>query len=102
MNQTQQNLMRLAALCRHDKKEFRACCETAKKLNLPNPRKATTQSAVTTRLQNFVRGIPPTDLQNAIAKFGTNAVFNKVQTESILETATRKFSEQAMKKAGGK
>lgn len=103
MNQSQTNLMALAAAVRHDKKLLSAVCVTAKKLNLPSPkRKPKTQSAGTVRLQNFVRGIPPADLQNAIAKFGNTAVFNQVQTASILETAARKFTEQAMKKAGGK
>lgn len=100
MNQTQQNLVHLAAACRGDKKAFAAVCATAQKLNLPSPKRK--PSAATARLQNFVRGIPPADLQNAIAKFGNAAVFNKVSTDSILETAARKFTEQAMKKAGGK
>lgn len=103
MNQSQQNLVRLAALLRDNKKQFTAACALAKKLNLQNPkRKAPTQSATTARLQNFVRGIPPDDLQDAIVKFGATAVHNKVNTDSILETAARKFTEQAMKKAGGK
>lgn len=100
---TQDNLLRLAALCRDDKKQFTAVCALAKKLNLQNPkRKAPSQSAATARLQNFVRGIHPQALQISIAKFGATAVHNKVNTDSILETAARKFSEQALKKAGGK
>lgn len=103
MNQSQANLLTLAAACRGDKKAFAAVCATAQKLNLPSPkRKAPTPSAATARLQNFVRGIPPADLKNALAKFGNAAVFNQVQTASILETAARKFTEQALKKAGGK
>ena len=99
-SQTQDNLLRLAILSRDDKKQFRACCELAKKLNLQSPkRKAAPPTAAATRLQNFVRGIRPQDLQNSIAKFGATAVHNKVNTDSILETAARKFSEQAILKA---
>lgn len=101
MNQSQQNLVRLAAACRGDKKQFAAVCATAKKLNMASPKRKAPSTA-NARLQNFVRGIPPADLQNAIAKFGNAAVFNKVSTDSILETAAQKFTEQAMKKAGGK
>lgn len=100
MNQSQANLMTLAAAVRGHKQAFAAVCATAQKLNLPSPkRKPSTANA---RLQNFVRGIPPADLQNAIAKFGMTAVHNKLNTDSILETAAQKFTEQAMKKAGGK
>ena len=103
MNQSQTNLMTLAATVRGHKQAFTAVCALAKKLNLQNPkRKAPTQSAATARLQNFVRGIPPADLQNAIVQFGATAVHNKINCTSILETAARKFSEQALKKAGGK
>lgn len=103
MTQTQENLIRLAAACRGDKKAFAACCATAKKLNLQNPkRKAPTQSAATARLQNFVRGVHPQSLQNAIGKFGVTAVHSKVNCTSILQTAAQKFTEQALKKAGGK
>lgn len=101
MSTTQQNLAHLAVLCRDHKRAFAAVCATARKLNLANPkRKAPTQSAATTRLQNYVRGIHPQDLQNAIAKHGTTSVFNQVQTASILETAAQKFAEQAIRKAG--
>ncbi len=100
---TQDNLLRLAALCRDHKRAFTACCATAKKLNLQNPkRKAAPQSAATARLQNFVRGIRPQDLHAAIAKFGATAVHNKINCASILETAAQKIAEQALKKAGGK
>ena len=98
-----ENLVRLAALCRDDKKAFTAVCALAKKLNLQNPkRKATPQSAATARLKNFVRGIQPQDLRNAIAEFGVTAVHSKINCASIMETAARKFSEQALKKAGGR
>jgi hypothetical protein len=101
MNQTQQNLVRLAAACRGDKKAFAAVCRTAQALNLPSPKRK--PSAAAARLQNFVRAhVAPLDLQSAIAKFGMTAVHNKVSTDSILETAAQKFAEQAMKKAGGK
>lgn len=101
MNQTQQNLVRLAAACRGDKKAFAAVCLTAKKLNLPSlKRKAPTQSAATVCPQNFVRGIPPADLQNAIVKFGVTAVHNKINCALIMETAAQKFTEQAIRKAG--
>jgi len=101
MNQSQTNLMTLAAAVRHDRKLLAQVCATAKALNLPSPkRQPKPQSAATNRLQNFVRGIPPQDLQNAIAKFGNTAVFNKVNTDSILETAAAKFAELALKKAG--
>ena len=103
MNQSKTNLMALAAAVRHDKKQLSTVSKLAQKLNLPNPKRTPKQpSAATARLQNFVRGIPPADLKNAIAKFGNAAVFNKVNTASILETAARKFAEQALKKAGGK
>ena len=103
MSTTEQNLARLAAACRGHKQAFAACCELAKKLNLQAPkRKAPTQSAATARLQNFVRGIHPQALQNSIAKFGATAVHSKVNCASILETAAQKFTEQALKKAGGK
>ena len=102
MNQSQTNLMTLAAAVRGHKQAFAAVCATAQKLNMPSPKRQQKQSAATDRLQNFVRGIDPQDLQNAIAKFGNSAVFNKVNTDSILETAAQKFAEQAMKKAGAK
>ncbi|MBK5204217.1 MAG: hypothetical protein JJD98_02040 [Polaromonas sp.] len=100
MTQTEQNMARLAAACRGDKKQFAAICATAKKLKLQNPkRKATPQSAATARLQNYVRGIPPQDLKNAIGKFGVTSVHNKINCASILETAVQKFAEQAIRKA---
>lgn len=103
MNQSKTNLMALAAAVRHDKKQLSTVSKLAQKLNLPSPkRKTPTQSAATARLQNFVRGIPPADLQNAISKFGVTAVHNEINCASILETAARKFAEQALKKAGGK
>jgi hypothetical protein len=103
MNQSQANLMTLAAAVRGHKQAFAAVCATAQKLNLPSPKRTPKpQSAATARLQNFVRGIPLADLQNAISKFGMTAVHNKVNTDSILETAAQKFTEQAMKKAGAK
>jgi len=71
--------MTLAAAVRHDKKLLAAVCMSAKKLNLPSPkRKGPTQSAATARLQNYVRGIPPADLQSAISKFGVTAVHNNL------------------------
>ena len=82
MNQTQTNLMTLAAAVRGHKQAFAAVCATAQKLNLPSPkRKAPTQSVATSRLQNFVRGIPPADMLNAIVKFGATAVHKKVNTD---------------------
>ncbi len=101
MNQSQTNLLTLAVACRGDKKQFRACCELAKKLSLKSPkRRPKQQSTNSTRLQNFVRRIPAQDLQSAVATFGTTAVFNRVQADSILETAAVKFAEQAIRKAG--
>jgi hypothetical protein len=92
MNQTQTNLLTLAAAVRHDKKEFAKVCALAQKLKMPSPRKVKQPSAANMRLQNFVRGIHPADLQNAIGKFGSAAVFNKVNTDSIVATAARKFA----------
>ena len=103
MSTTKDNILKLASAVRHDRKLLAQVCAAAKRLNLPSPKRTPKQpSAATARLQNFVRGIPPADLKNAIAKFGHAAVFNKVNTDSILETAARKFAEQALKKAGGK
>jgi len=101
VNRSQENLLKLAAASRNDKKQFRACCELAKKLNLKSPkRQPKQQSASSKTLQNFVRRIPAKDMHNAIAKFGTTAVFNRVQADSILQTAAQKFTEQAIRKAG--
>ena len=101
MNQSQTNLMRLAVAVRDHKQAFSEVCATAKKLNLPSPkRKGTAQSAATARLQNFVRGIPLADLQSAIAQYGMTSVFNRVNTASIMETAAKKLAEQAIRKAG--
>jgi hypothetical protein len=101
MNQSKTNLMTLAAAVRGHKQAFAAVCATARLLNLPSPKRQPKQpSAATARLQNFVRGIPPADLQNAIRKFGVTAVHNEINCASILETAAAKFAEQAMKKAG--
>lgn len=103
MNQSKINLMALAAAVRHDKKLLSSVCVSAKKLNLPSPKRTPKQpSAATARLQNYVRKINPQDLQNAISKFGVTAVHNEINCASILETAARKFAEQALKKAGGK
>jgi hypothetical protein len=93
--------MTLAAAVRGHKQAFAAVCATAQKLNMPSPKRTPKQpSTATDRLQNYVRKINPQDLQSAIAKFGNTAVFNKVNTDSILETAAQKFAEQAIRKAG--
>ena len=103
MSQSSDNLLRLAAAVRHDKKAFAAVCATAKKLSLPSPkRKPKPQSAAAMRLQNYVREIHPLYLQNAIGKFGATEVRNRINCRSILETAAVKFTEQAMRKAGKK
>ena len=102
-NQSKTNLMTLAAAVRGDKKLLSDVCVSAKKLNLPSPkRKAKTQSAANVRLQNLVRGIHPQDLQNAIAKHGATSVSNHLTCASILETAAKKFSEQAIARACAK
>ena len=99
--QFQQNLVRLAALCRGDKKQFAAVCETAKKLKLKNPKRTLpTPSASSARIQNFVRGIPPVDLHNAIGKYGVTSIHTAVNCASILETFSRKQSERAACKRG--
>lgn len=100
MNQTQINLVRLAAACRGDKKQFSAVCALAKKLSLPSPKRQQKQpNAQAQRLQNFVRGIQPADLHGAIAKFGTTSVFNRINSQSILETAAQKFAAMAIEQA---
>ncbi len=72
MNQTQINLVRLAALCRHDKKEFKAVCELAQKLSVPK-RQLKQPSAQAQRLQNFV-GAKKVDLLAVGARFGFERV----------------------------
>lgn len=100
MNQTQINLVRLAALCRHDKKEFKAVCELAQKLSVPKRSLKTPRpSAQAQRLQNFV-GAKKVDLLAVGARFGFERVGNLLGAQSIYETAQRKFSEMANQKAG--
>jgi hypothetical protein len=101
VNQSQTNLMTLAAAVRGDKQALAAVCATAQKLNLPSPKRQPKQPSAS-NLQNYIRKINPQDLHQAIAQYGTTSVFNRVNAASILETAAQKFAEQAMKKAGGK
>ena len=97
--QSQQNLVRLAALCRGDKEQFAAVCATAKKLKLQGlKRKVPTQNVSSTRLQNFVRGIPRADLKNAIGKYGVTSVHTAVNCASIQEAFARKQAEAACKR----
>ena len=101
MNQSQQNLVRLAALLRDNKKQFTEVCATGKKLKLQNlKRKAPTQSAGSERLQNFVRGIPPVDLHKAIGKYGVTSIHTAVNCASILEMFARKQAERAAREGG--
>ena len=99
--QSQQNLVRLAALCRGDKKQFAAVCETAKKLKLQNPKRTLpAPNASSARLQNFVRGIPHADLKNAIGKYGVTSIHTAVNCASIQESFARKQAERAACKRG--
>ncbi len=100
MNQTEQNLQRLSALVRDDKKEFAALRATARALKLPTPKRQKTAGAAATHIQNYLRGIHPTDMKNACNESGASNVFRKIQCTAILETANRKFAE--LKKAGGR
>lgn len=100
MNQTQINLVRLAALSRNDKKQFKAVCELAQKLSMPKRALKTPRpSAQAQRLQNFV-GAKKVDLLKAGARFGFERVGNLLGAQSIYETAQRKFAEMATKREG--
>lgn len=100
MSQSQDNLLKLAMLCRGDKKQFKACCETAQKLKLPSPKRQLKQpSAQAQRLQNFV-GAKKVDLLAVGARYGFERVGNLLGAQSIYETAQRKFAEMATKREG--
>lgn len=100
MNQTQDNILRLATAVRHDRKLLAQVCATAKALKLPNPKRQLKQpSAQAQRLQNFV-GVSKLDLLTLGGRFGFERVGNLLGAQAIYEAAQRKFAAMAVKREG--
>ena len=95
---TAENLVRLAALVRNDRKALNECCALARTMKLRSPKKSAPAangkpSTTTKQRKDFFNQFSRTDLIGGIAQFGGPRISNLMLTDYITQKANEKFAQ---------
>lgn len=96
MNTTEQNLVRLAALCRDDRKAFASVCALAKSIGAKSPTKAALNRKPTPAAEQrkaFFNQFSRPALMGAVAQHGGPLISNLMLTDYITQKAEQKFAQ---------